>query len=466
MVWVGVIAAISNRTPSSMSEPTAKVGPYSLTECLESGSAVQLWLAENQDEVVAIRLVVDPSDELAVSRWQGELDFLQSLDHASIPGVLAVFQDEKAFAFSWLEGVGLEEMVAARAAGSHELSPGAVVRLALAIVDALQTLGEGGTIHGNLSPERIRFSTQGAVQLSGWGVRPERVQPRYMAPEMTGEGEVSLQTDQWYVAVLMFELLMGRALYVGDWGEVFKQALDGNNSEACAALKQAYPRLSPPILKALRFEDSQGFESHSDLIEALSSVLLAVGAGPNLPQVIAVFQQASGLQPSVGFSEPSLSESAPVLAPQLERVEINLPDPVAEEATPAEEVPVEDLPVEEVPAEETLSPEPLAEPVLPASILPVPLEEMPSALDSAEVGFVEGLGQALTAWERAELACCEAALPVERGSWWVSRGGETTSLPQALVAPTPAILSVSEPEPVVEFEPVLESGRELRRRRR
>ena len=35
-----------------MSEPTANVGPYALTECLESGSALQLWLAERDGEIV------------------------------------------------------------------------------------------------------------------------------------------------------------------------------------------------------------------------------------------------------------------------------------------------------------------------------------------------------------------------------------------------------------------------------
>ena len=410
-----------------MSERTAKIGPYALTQCLESGSAVQLWLARRDDETVTVRLVADPTDEMAIERWETEKQLLQSLKHSAVPSVLAVFEDEKAFVLERMGGVGLEELVAARAANSVELAPGTVLQMGLGILDVLKEIAETGHLHGNLSPARVRFSKEAAVQISGWGVRPEQVQPCYMAPEMTGEGEVGHQTDLWHVAVIIFELLMGRPIYEGGWGEVFKKALDGDNSEACEALIKAYPAFEDALCPALRRDGFERFEDHDAMISALSSALLGVGTGPTFAQVISGFEgDHSPILSSTEEDETSdeLEIDTPPPAPQLERVEIILPEIAAPEVlTPVAEV---DFDV---------------------------VQEEPEPVLQEE----NTLGAALTEWEKKEMACCEAADPVERGSWWVTSGGETTALPEDTLTPEPdLVLKVelqSEPEVAEEPEP-------------
>ena len=400
-----------------MSERTAKIGPYALTQCLESGSAVQLWLAERGDETVTVRLVADPTDEMAIERWEKEKEMLQSLKHSAVPSILAVFEDEKAFVLERMSGVGLEELVAARAANSIELAPGTVLQMGLGILDALKEIAETGPLHGNLSPARVRFSKEAAVQISGWGVRPDQVQPCYMAPEMTGEGEVGHQTDLWHVAVIIFELLMGRPIYEGGWGEVFKKALDGDNSEACEALIKAYPALEEALCPALRRDGFEPFENHDAMISALSSALLGVGTGPNFAQVISGFEGGHSsilVQTEEDATSDEVEIETPPLAPQLERVEIILP----EIAPPEVLNPVSEVDFDVVQEE----PEPVLE------------EE-------------NALGAALTEWEKKEMACCEAADPVERGSWWVTSGGETTALPEDTLSPEPDLVLAVEPQP-------------------
>ena len=196
-----------------MSSPTAKVGPYALTQCVESGSSVQLWLAERTleggVETVAVRLVVDPKeDDMAVSRWQEELELHQQITQKSVPAIKAVFEDEKAFVVEWASLLGLNELILSVMEGVYRLEAGSSVRIGLAILDELKEVQALGHVHGNLSPEKIRFREDGQVFLYGLGTRPERVSPRYMVPEMAGEGEIGVPTDQWIVAALLFELLM------------------------------------------------------------------------------------------------------------------------------------------------------------------------------------------------------------------------------------------------------------------
>ena len=255
-----------------MSNVSAKLGPYALTECLESGSSVQLWLGAFKDEQVAIRLVVDPTDDFAVSRWRKELEALQSIgERTSLPKILAVFEDEKAFVFEWKGSESLEERIIEALEGKP-CSLEEAVALGLSVLEALREVGE---VHGALSPRQVRIHENSRVTLYGYGTKPERVQPRYMAPEMSGEGEIGLHTDQWHTAVMIYELALGRPFYQGDWSEALRQALDGDSAKAIAVLSSRAPSLAPALLPALRDSGAMGYASHAEMGLALQGCLMA-----------------------------------------------------------------------------------------------------------------------------------------------------------------------------------------------
>jgi len=393
---------------------------------------------------------------MAVSRWRKELEVQQSLEHPAVPAVIAVFEDEKAFVVEWGDGLGLDDLIERRLSGNVALQTGSVLRIGMAILDALNALQEAGHNHGNLSPDKLRLRPSGEPQIYGWGTRPERIHPRYMAPEMTGSGDVGPHTDQWMVAVMLFELSMGRPLFRGEWSEVFRMALDGDTGEACAALSAEYPALSDALLPALRSPTVQPYAGHSEMLSALSSALLAVGAGPTLPMLLATLEGDASSSADLSTEDAELIEldpeplseseegSAVEEAPQLERVEIKLPEPaLLPEAQQDEAAPeLGDGAPQEVQAEASLAE---SEQVAPSAHGP--------------------LGVEMTAWEKAELESCQGADPVERGSWWVARGGEQTRLPEgaaservepeeevheevvALPEPEAALALDSEPEP-------------------
>jgi hypothetical protein len=436
-----------------MSQPIAKVGPYELTYCVESGSSIQLWLAqrlhEGATEKVVVRLVVDPEDGMAVSRWRKELALQRTLVHPAIPALLAVFEDEKAFVMEWGDGIGGDGLVEFSCSGGVKAEPGSILSLGIVLLDVLSGLEEAGHIHGNLSPDKIRLGPSGSPKLYGWGARPDRVQPRYMAPEMVGQGEVGPQTDQWHIAVLLFELLMGRPLYDGEWSEVFRRALDGDNEEACRALSARYPMLAGALLPALRGPGFHPYKNHSEMREALAAAQLRVGAGPSLAEWVAELQGQE-------LPKVDLATDEALLIP--------LDQEAQEEEAPEEEAPEEEAPEEEAPEEEPQESPPEEAPqlerveiVLPQIVLPGEAAQKAESGDEEEMG---PLGVGLTDWERAELACCQGAGPVERGSWWVARSGEQTRVQAPLSEPVPEeeAPSIEEavalPEPEPEPEPI------------
>ena len=458
-----------------MSNVSAKVGPYALVECLESGSAVQLWRAEHEGRSAAIRLVVDPTDEFSVARWRSELEALQALGpKSSLPKILAVFEDEKAFAVEWIGEEGLEAKVERAVAGGEPLSVEEAVGLGLSILDALSSLGQ---VHGALLPRQVRFDSTGRAVLYGVGRHPEQVPPRYMAPEMTGEGEIGLQTDQWHTAVVIFELVLGRTIYPGDWSQAFRLAFDADNSEAIGVIQQHSPALAKALLPALRHEGAQGYGSHAEMAMALQSCLAELEHG----------LAESPAEPALKVEAPEPVEEAPpepeerLVEEPPESDESFLPEPLEEEPQ-TEEAPLEvsGLPADEesLPLEDdwkgTESAPPLmtqlaemdAQEELPVGppqlervqialkpkVLPDSLQTEPSVED--ETG---PLGHGLSPWEIEAFRSCEGADPVERGSWWVARDGAQTELPEQESEGRPPEEEATVETPVALPEPMMRS---------
>ena len=453
---------------------SAKVGPFALVECLESGSAVQLWRAEQDGQGVVVRLVVEPNDTFAVGRWQAELDALQKLGtKSSLPEILAVFEDEKAYALEWVGDEGLDDRVEKSVSQGEVLSVEEAVEVGLSILDALANLGQ---VHGALLPRQVRFRPDGRAVLYGIGSKLERVQPRYMAPEMTGEGDIGLHTDQWHIAVSLFELVLGRTLYPGDWSKAFRLALDADNSEALLVLQQNSPVLAKALLPALRHQGASGYASHAEMVMALQNCLVEIESGaPDLPteasaepelETMSEVEQPDPADPVAekannSFSEDKLeSEPSDLEAVPTDRDAVQAQILEAEpeesgldsESTPAfsedrsDSAPHESAP-EGPPQLERVEID-LQQAVLTEALQP----------DETEEGALGPLGHGLSLWELEAFSACEGADPVERGSWWIAREGAQTELPEPSLNEDQADAMEQETdEPVALPEPVMRS---------
>src|SRR5262249_46672895 len=102
------------------------------------------------------------------------------------------------------------------------------VDFAIAAGEALQHAHAAGIVHGDLRPQNIIISPEGAVKVTDIGIarafafsprtsaaNEERSAP-YQPPEAAPGGEQTVSADLYALGVILFEMLTGGLPYAGD----------------------------------------------------------------------------------------------------------------------------------------------------------------------------------------------------------------------------------------------------------
>ncbi|MBK6533841.1 MAG: serine/threonine protein kinase [Deltaproteobacteria bacterium] len=167
-----------------------------------------------------------------VQRFLREAQIVAQIEHPHIVGVfdVGVFDEQPYIAMEFLDG----ESLADRLKREGTLSPEEATDLLLAVMSAVAAVHEKGIVHRDLKPDNIfiaRHST-GSTQpkLLDFGIAKVRDSkqaltvtnavmgtPYYMSPEQAQESKhIDASSDQWSLAVILFECLTGRCPFQGD----------------------------------------------------------------------------------------------------------------------------------------------------------------------------------------------------------------------------------------------------------
>jgi eukaryotic-like serine/threonine-protein kinase len=201
----------------------AVLGRYRLGARLGSGGFGTVYAGRDErlDREVAVKVI--PVSAPAPERASREALAAARLDH---PGIVAVFDagedDEARYLVSELvHGRTLDRLAAA-----GELSDRDVLRVGLALVDALEHAHERGVIHRDVKPQNVIVpdrprSARSAAKLTDFGVahlvgdapltRTGDVVGTlaYMAPEQANGRPVDARTDLYSLALILYEALAG-----------------------------------------------------------------------------------------------------------------------------------------------------------------------------------------------------------------------------------------------------------------
>ena len=251
------------------------------------------------------------ADEQELLRmFEIEAQVLGSLAHPNVVRLLdsGVVRGTHYLAMEYVAGGSLFELCQRLRAAGGVFPPLAAVELAVQVARGLSCAhahrsenAAQPVIHRDVSPHNILLAAGGVVKLADFGVAKltgtETVggflkgKYAYMAPEQVAGGIVDARTDIFALGVVMWELLVGARLFLGDSESATLRAVRLRQIPPPDHLAPGIPRaLSDTVMRALarnpeeRFQNAHAFERALHHIE-----FLPCGPGCSLAELVEKF---------------------------------------------------------------------------------------------------------------------------------------------------------------------------------
>jgi len=191
-----------------------QLGEYSLIEKLGRGGFGEVWLAETEDELYAVKLPhKDQVDWKQITQEIGLWTLCGK--HPNLMPLVGArnFNGQIAIISEYAPDGSLEDLL--RKKGN--LSVEEAIEMTIGILEGLQHLHESGIIHRDLKPANIlldgktpRLTDFGISRIISADSLSETIAGTwaYMAPECF-DGKRNVQTDIWSVGIILYRMLCG-----------------------------------------------------------------------------------------------------------------------------------------------------------------------------------------------------------------------------------------------------------------
>lgn len=224
-------------------------------------------------------------DESFSQRFQREAQVVAQLEHPHIVPVYDVGEHEGRpfLVMRLLKGGTLRQRLT-----TGSLTPADLVRILHEVALALDAAHSRGVVHRDIKPSNILFDEQGTAFVADFGVAKVidvTIQltgssvvgtPAYMSPEhFTGKG-LDGRSDQYSLAVVVYEALTGVLPFDGEtMQQLIYQRLEGSPRAAHDVNPMLPPALSPVLAQALTKQPADRFRTTDDFAQALAQALSA-----------------------------------------------------------------------------------------------------------------------------------------------------------------------------------------------
>ena len=246
-----------------------RLGSYEILGPLGAGGMGEVYRARdarlNRDVALKVLPAALDDDPDRLARFTREAQTLAALSHPNIATIYGVEQSAgsasagmHALVMELVEGEDLAQQLARGAIPFDQAVP-----IARQIADALDAAHEAGIVHRDLKPANVKVRPDGTVKVLDFGLAkalepagsglksasntlansPTIASPAltaigmilgtaaYMSPEQARGTRVDKRADIWAFGVVLFEMLSGRRLFVGDTvsdtlAEVLKGTID------------------------------------------------------------------------------------------------------------------------------------------------------------------------------------------------------------------------------------------------
>jgi serine/threonine protein kinase len=257
---------------------------YRIIERIGVGGMGVLYKATDEalDRLVAIKALPPEvaCDEAAVIRLKKEALSVIKLSHPNIVSLYQfVVEDNSGYLImEYLDGPDLNKALAIEERFSIEET----LAVARQIGSALDYAHKRGIIHRDIKPANLLYTTEAdikVVKIADFGIAYQLRRSitrltgqdtsggtmHYMPPEQMAGKKATERSDQYALAVTLYELLSGDVPFTGDGVVLINQI----NSVSPAPIEDVPEHINKTLLKALSKDPADRFESCSKLVESL-----------------------------------------------------------------------------------------------------------------------------------------------------------------------------------------------------
>ena len=293
-------------------------GKYVLLEELGKGASGTVYKARHilLEQIVAVK-IIDPrlsSSENTARRFQNEASILSNFSHPNIVKFISfgILPDGRQYmALEYLEGESLDKYLRRNGAIDQDDA----VPIFIDIAEALSYAHEHGIVHRDVKPGNVFLQKPGQrlqAKLIDFGIfkdasssTPGLTQTgvligsaNYMSPEQCKGAAADKRSDIYSLACLMYETIVGQPPMQADSELLIMSNHLNLPTTSVPALKTISVELERIIIRCLKKDPAERYQSARELIEALSNCL---DAAPKVQKRIARNRQMLALAAALPF---------------------------------------------------------------------------------------------------------------------------------------------------------------------
>jgi len=280
---------------------------YRVIEKLESGGMAEVFRAESEGlqgfrKQVAIKRVLPhlSSKKKFISMFLDEARLSAQLSHSNCVQVFDIGVGDSAFfiVMEFVDGANLKAIIEHLKKTGKDFPVEAAVHISLEICKGLSYAHEltdpNGVplhiVHRDMSPPNVLITKYGEVKIVDFGLAKansqlEKSEPgiikgkfSYLAPEAAMAQEVDARTDIFAVGIILWELLAGQRLFLGDTDfQTVKKVQAAVVPSISQINKRVAPELERIIARALARDPAQRYSTARDLGQELSKFMFRNG---------------------------------------------------------------------------------------------------------------------------------------------------------------------------------------------
>jgi serine/threonine-protein kinase len=281
---------------------------YRVVEKLESGGMAEVFRAESEGlqgfrKQVAIKRVLPHLSEKKkfISMFLDEARLSAQLSHSNCVQVFDIGVGDNAYfiVMEFVDGANLKAIAESLKKQGKEFPVQCAAFIALEICKGLayaHELSDPGSgaqlhiVHRDMSPPNVLVTKFGEIKIVDFGLAKansqlEKSEPgiikgkfSYLSPEAAMGGEVDLRTDIFAVGIILWELLTGQRLFLGETDfQTVKKVQQANVPLVSTINKKVPPELDRILTKTLARDPAARYQTARDLGQDLSKFMFSLG---------------------------------------------------------------------------------------------------------------------------------------------------------------------------------------------